>query len=156
MSRSAQGFTLIELMIIVAIIGILASVAMPAYQDYSIRAKLSEVVLAMSVCRTQVTELYQQGGSAPGANSWGCESGVGSRYVGSLETDANGKVSARVGGIESSVNDKIVTMTPLAGLDVPAGVGVHFGSGLFGWRCGSAADGTNLPPKYLPASCRAG
>jgi type IV pilus assembly protein PilA len=154
MKRVAQGFTLIELMIVVAVIGILASIALPAYQDYAIRAKLSEVILAMSVCRTQVTELYQQGGSAPGANNWGCETGVASRYVASLETDADGKVSARVDGINSTLNDKIVTMMPLAGLDTPAGVGVNFGNGLFGWRCGAVADGTDLPPQYLPASCR--
>ena len=154
MKRVAQGFTLIELMIAVAVIGILASIALPAYQNYAIRAKLSEVLLAMSVCRTQVTELYQQGGSAPGANNWGCESGVASRYVANLETDADGKVSARVDGINSIVNNKIVTMMPLAGLDTPAGVGVHFGNGLFGWRCGSVADGTDLPPRYLPGSCR--
>jgi type IV pilus assembly protein PilA len=154
MKRPAQGFTLIELMIAVAIIGILASIALPAYQDYAIRAKLSEVVLAMSVCRTQVTELYQQGGSAPSANNWGCESGVASRHVASLETNADGKISARVDRINSSVNARIVTMMPLAGADTPAGVSVNFGNGLFGWRCGSGADGTNVPPRYLPASCR--
>src|SRR5206468_10402660 len=68
-----QGFTLIELMIVVAIIGILAAVALPAYQDYTIRAKMSEVVLGMAGCRTPITEVYQSGSSAPGANNWGCE-----------------------------------------------------------------------------------
>src|SRR5438876_4476280 len=56
-----KGFTLIELMIVVAIIGILAAVALPAYQDYTIRAKMSEVILAMSSCRTSITEVYQSG-----------------------------------------------------------------------------------------------
>ena len=154
MTRAAQGFTLIELMIAVAIIGILASIALPAYQNYTIRAKLSEVILAMSVCRSQVTELYQQGGSAPGSNNWGCEAGMGSRYLGGLETNADGRVSARVQGVGSAVDTKIVTMMPLAGADVPADVGSHFGNGLFGWRCGSGADGTDVPPQYLPASCR--
>src|ERR671924_1674928 len=68
-----KGFTLIELMIVVAIIGILAAVALPAYQDYTVRAKMSEVILAMSACRTSITELYQTGGTPPGANNWGCE-----------------------------------------------------------------------------------
>ena len=72
MKRIQQGFTLIELMIVVAIIGILAAVALPAYQDYTIRAKMSEVILAMSACRTSITEVYQSGGSGGGvANGWG-------------------------------------------------------------------------------------
>src|SRR5689334_5659855 len=94
MRQLQQGFTLIELMIVVAIIGILAAVALPAYQDYTVRAKMSEVMLAASACRTSITEIYQSGGSAPGANNWGCETtgGGGSKYVGSVITDANGRV----------------------------------------------------------------
>src|SRR5438094_10123064 len=60
MKTMQKGFTLIELMIVVAIIGILAAVALPAYQDYTIRAKMSEVILAMSSCRTSITEVYQR------------------------------------------------------------------------------------------------
>jgi len=98
MKRMQQGFTLIELMIVVAIIGILAAVALPAYQDYTIRAKMSEVILALSACRTSITEVYQSGGTPPGANSWGCEN-VSSKYVGALSTDPNGVVIATVQGI---------------------------------------------------------
>ncbi len=72
MKSLQKGFTLIELMIVVAIIGILAAVALPAYQDYTIRAKMSEVLLAASACRTSITEIYQSGGSAPGVNNRGC------------------------------------------------------------------------------------
>src|SRR5688572_30469566 len=83
MKQLQKGFTLIELMIVVAIIGILAAVALPAYQDYTVRAKMSEVILALSACRTSITEVYQSGGSGPGANSWGCEGGS-SKYVSAI------------------------------------------------------------------------
>ena len=76
MKRVQQGFTLIELMIVVAIIGILAAVALPAYQDYTIRARVSEAVLATSQCRTAISEGYQTGTGAFGADGWGCGEGV--------------------------------------------------------------------------------
>src|ERR671938_1664028 len=101
MKTLQKGFTLIELMIVVAIIGILAAVALPAYQDYTIRAKMSEVILAMSACRTSITEVYQSGGAAPAANGWGCElSGTtATKSVQAINTDANGVVTAILQGV---------------------------------------------------------
>ena len=150
MKQLQQGFTLIELMIVVAIIGILAAVALPAYQDYTVRAKMSEVILAMSACRTSITELYQTGGTPPGANNWGCE-GVSSKYVASLETDGNGVITATIQGINTDVNTKKVTLIPLVA-GVPASTASNFGAGVNGWSCGGT--GTDLSKKYLPGSCR--
>jgi len=158
MKRMQQGFTLIELMIVVAIIGILAAVALPAYQDYTIRAKMSEVILAMSACRTSITEVYQSGGTGPGINNWGCEGGVQSKYVAGIATSANGVVTATVQGISSQVNGSVVSLAPLAGnsstLAIAVGTPSNMGEGLFGWRCGSPTDLTTVSAKFLPGSCR--
>jgi type IV pilus assembly protein PilA len=155
MKRMQQGFTLIELMIVVAIIGILAAVALPAYQDYTVRSKMSEVLLAMSACRTSITEVYQSGGTPPGAGNWGCEGGVASKYVAGINTDLNGVVTATVQGISASVDGKVVSLAPLYGnATTLATVAANMGQGLFGWRCGSSVDGTTLSSKYLPGSCR--
>ena len=152
MKRMQQGFTLIELMIVVAIIGILAAVALPAYQDYTIRAKMSEVILAMSACRTSITEVYQSGGTAPGANSWGCEA-VSSKYVGALTTDDDGVVTATVQNISALVDGSVVTLTPMIGAGAPATVAADMGKGLYGWVCGATAT-TTVKANYLPGSCR--
>ena len=153
--RLQQGFTLIELMIVVAIIGILAAVALPAYQDYTIRAKMSEVILAMSACRTSITEVYQSGGSPPAANGWGCEAATASsKYVAGVSTDINGVVTAKIQAIAGAVDGKIVSLQPLSTTSAGATWGDNSGSGLFGWRCGASSDGTDVSPKYLPGSCR--
>ena len=151
--RLQQGFTLIELMIVVAIIGILAAVALPAYQDYTIRAKISEVILALSACRTSITEVYQSGGSQPAANSWGGE-GVASRYVAGVSSDSDGVVTATIQNIASAVNTFKVSLAPLSNSTAVATWTANSGSGLFGWRCGSSTDGTTVNTKYLPGSCR--
>ena len=158
MKTQQQGFTLIELMIVVAIIGILAAIALPAYQDYTKRAKMSEVVLAASSCRTTITEVYQSGSSAPSANGWGCESSSQtSKYVKSVATDADGVVTVIATGTgDSTIDDKMLTLTPCSNatgtctaMDSSSDMGKQVGQ----WVCGPATtDG--IPAKFLPGSCR--
>src|SRR5689334_9555082 len=97
MRRVQKGFTLIELMIVVAIIGILAAVALPAYQDYTIRARVSEAILATSQCRTAISEVYQTAKANPtiGANNWGCGEATGgiTKYVDSIQTSDAGVIT---------------------------------------------------------------
>ena len=161
MKRRVQaGFTLIELMIVVAIIGILAAVALPAYQQYTLKAKMSEVVLAASSCRTTVSEVYQTANAAPLANAWGCETAAQtSKYVLSVATNGSGVIlvttsndaslaSAGIGGL-------VLSLAPMASATVPLGAASVGSTQVWGWRCGSATDGTNaLLTKYLPGSCR--
>ena len=158
MRNLQKGFTLIELMIVVAIIGILAAVALPAYQDYTVRARMSEVIQAMSACRTTITEVYQTGGTPPAGNQWGCgETGGGgtpivTKYVAGLTTDADGVVMATIQNISTDVNTKTVTLIPLAKAGAAADSTTDMGTGLFGWICGST--GSTIDKKYLPGSCR--
>jgi len=154
----ASGFTLIELMIVVAIIGILAAIALPAYQDYTKRAKLSEVILAASACRTTVSEAYQAGSSAPApaANSFGCEStGSTSKYVSLIQTSVNGKVTVTAQNIDSAnIDGKFLTLTPMTAAGAVMVFNTNVGTAPSAWRCGSTTDGTTIPAKYLPGSCR--
>jgi type IV pilus assembly protein PilA len=152
-SRLQRGFTLVEVMVVVAIIAILAAVALASIQEYAIRSKMSEVILAMTACRTTVSEIYQGAGSAaPGANGWGCEAGVQSKYVSKLETNADGAITVTITGVSGGLDGTVVTLMPLNGAGVPATVAADMGTAVRAWVCGGTGTTANL--RYLPGTCR--
>ena len=163
MKRVQQGFTLIELMIVVAIIGILAAIALPAYQDYTIRAKMSEVILAADTCKTVITEASQVGlASTPTADGFSCGESTSpvSQYVGAIGTTANGAIEVTARNIKATaVDGQKIVLTPYVTADVVGGTAAaaaDFVQGtnktVLSWKCAAAA--STLNNKYLPASCR--
>ncbi len=141
MKRVQSGFTLIELMIVVAIVGILAAIAIPAYQDYTIRSKVSEALGAIAACKTSVTEYYQSNNAVPAnLTAAGCSS-VATTYVSGLDV-TNGVIDVTLGAVGGSATGTHVMYSPTLA-----------GGNITGWTCNAAA-GTTTPSKYLPAVCR--
>ena len=141
-----KGFTLIELMIVVAIIGILAAIAIPAYQDYTIRSKVSEALVAAAPAKTAVSEYYiSQGNMPPTVADAGFEVNIDSQYVQSVTMPATG---ANTVTLRVSVKD--------LGGTTAAGDYFHLdgtgSSARVDWDCNSVAG--QVETKYLPADCR--
>ena len=159
MKHLQRGLTLIELMIVIAVIGILGALALPAYQDYTIRAKVSEMLLAANGCKTAVTEAI---GSASGADvsatlPKACDS-QSSKYVSAIAVDGNGVITvtgnhgALRGATSASAN--AIALTPLQTGDTAINGSTDGGKTVGGWRCGPASSNP-LPAKYLPSTCKA-
>jgi type IV pilus assembly protein PilA len=146
MRKVQKGFTLIELMIVVAIIGILAAIAIPAYQDYTVRARVTEGLNAAAVARTSVAEYWNSLGSFPGTNEQaGLSTGANAyqtAYLQTVQVGASGIIDVRfLATIGGGVTDgQQIRFTPDPTAD-----------GTLEWDC---VTGSTLPAKFRPANCR--
>ena len=137
-SKVQKGFTLIELMITVAIVGILAAVALPAYQDYTIRAQVTEAFSLTAGAKNTVAEYFANKGALPADSAAAGYGGAAGKYVTGVAI-ANGVITATLGGdANAKVAGKTVALTP-----------TEDATGTLKWGCSSNADA-----KYLPSSCK--
>lgn len=138
MKKTQQGFTLIELMIVVAIIGILAAIAIPAYQDYTIRSKVSEALNLASAARTAVAETRISSNAWPGTNAAaGVSNTIVSKYVTGLTVGNNGVITVALNPTSVGAAGNIV-LTP-----------TFLNASVVDWACTTTAE-----DKYVPANCR--
>ena len=159
MQKVQQGFTLIELMIVVAIIGILAAIAIPAYQDYIARAQVSEALSLADGLKVPVSEVFTQKGICPDNDDATNAAASGM----ALNTDINGKYVAKVtaAGTADATGKCTITATfrgtnvatPLMGKEIIYTL-ANANKGSFTWAC-SSTGGTKIEQKYLPSSCTA-
>ncbi len=143
-AQMQKGFTLIELMIVVAIIGILAAIALPAYQDYTARAQSTEGLNLAGGLKVQVAEYYADKGSWPGITDIGytAATDVSGKYVASVDVDdTDGKITATMKStdVSTDLRGKTIVLTPTAASGKP-----------IQWACSSDASNKNV----VPASCR--
>ena len=145
MQKAQQGFTLIELMIVVAIIGILAAIAIPAYQDYTIRSQVSEGLSLAAGSKTAVAEFYTDRGRLPGNNQSAgvaSASSITGNYVSSVTVTGTGVVQVAYGGPKANAaipNSALLDLSPTTS------------AGSITWTC---KINSGIEPKYVPSSCR--
>lgn len=158
MKAIQKGFTLIELMIVIAIIGILAVIALPAYQDYTARAQVSEAISLMEGQKSAVVEYYADKGAWPTSNTQAGIADKGSikgKYVDEVEIEANGVITAKMkaADVNNEIKEKTVSLTPHATTAGATPGAAATANGSFTWTC---APGTTngVDPKFLPSSCR--
>lgn len=152
-SPGQAGFTLVELMVAVAITGILLVLALGQVRDYTRRARLSEAVLAAGTCKTRVAEAYLSLGAPPAhGTDWGC-SNAASQYVGAVQASARGVIRVTVANLDAAVNGLHLHLVPMRSDGARAlDPAVDLGNTVGQWLCGSNVQQVR---NALPANCRA-
>ncbi len=144
--KAQQGFTLIELMIVIAIVGILAAIALPAYQDYTVRAKMAEPLALLGEAKTTITEYYVANNRMPNATNSGIRTNPDTDIVASLILTTPGAQPLLTVTMQAAVIPSGPTTFVLSG---------STRSGTIHWKCKPSVDGTGgILVKYLPANCR--
>jgi type IV pilus assembly protein PilA len=159
MKAFQKGFTLIELMIVVAIIGILAAIAIPAYQDYTVRSQVTEGMNLASAVETGAAEYFANTGSFPSSLSLaGISNTPSGKYVGSIGITTGSIVVTYGNQVNSVVNGKTLAITPYlsANNDIVWVCGQHTVPSGASAATGVTAGTTNVVDKYLPQTCRVG
>ena len=156
MKAIQKGFTLIELMIVIAIVGILAVVALPAYQDYTARDQISEAISLMEGQKSAVVEYYADKVAWPTGNTQaGIATSIQGKYVEKVEVGGNGVITAEMKAtdVNKEIQGKTVSLTPHATTAGATPGAAATANGSFTWTC---APGTTngVDPKFLPSSCR--
>jgi type IV pilus assembly protein PilA len=165
LKKVQQGFTLIELMIVVAIIGILAAIAIPAYQDYTIRAKVTEGIGLADAAKTAVAEAYQSGDLVPGVSALAAgwiPTLSATKYVTSVTILASGLITVTYSAIVPQISGKTLTLSP----NINKAVLAAGKTGAIDWACATLTNvtatsnglgviaGGTLDARYTPSSCK--
>jgi type IV pilus assembly protein PilA len=151
-TKHQGGFTLIELMITVAIVGVLAAVAIGQYRDYLRRAKLSEVMMAIHQCKTAVTEGYLMLQQAPQPGQWGCETqNPTTSHVAAVKTSADGLIRVTIANLDAAVNGQHVYLIPIKDDSNVMRTPADLGNKVTEWQCGSDFA---VVRNALPSNCR--